>query len=72
MIPLATFLTWRKRATVAERHASRLLRLNKRLLMLPADWRAHANLSGFEAALEAALDASEYDFALFVARFTGA
>jgi hypothetical protein len=70
-VPLATFLPWKKRATRAERHAARLLRLNKRLLLLPADWRARANLSDYETGLEVALDASEYEFGLFVSRYTG-
>ena len=65
------FLPWRKRALRAERHAARLMRLNKRLLLLPADVRARVNFSDFESALQLALDASEYDFGLFVARYTG-
>jgi hypothetical protein len=71
VISLATFLPWRKRALRAERHAARLMRLNKRLLLLPADVRARVNFSDFESALQLALDASEYDFGLFVARYTG-
>jgi hypothetical protein len=47
------------------------MRLNKRLLLLPADVRARVNFSDFESALQLALDASEYDFGLFVARYTG-
>jgi hypothetical protein len=70
-VPLSTFLPWRKRAVRAEKHAARLMCLNKRLLLLPADWRTRTNFSDFDAALEIALDASDYDFGLFVARFTG-
>jgi hypothetical protein len=71
VIPLATFLPWKKRALRAERHAARLMCINKRLLLLPADVRARVNFSDFESALQLALDASEYDFGLFVARYTG-
>jgi hypothetical protein len=69
-VPLPTFLVWRKRATRAERHAERLLHLNKRLLLLPADWRSRVNLSDYDKALEAALDGPDYDFGLFVSRYT--
>ena len=70
IISLATFLPWRKRALRAERHAARLLRLNKRLLLLPTDVRERVNFSDFESALQIALDASEYEFGLFVSRYT--
>jgi hypothetical protein len=43
-----------------------------RLLLLPEGRRITINLScEFETALNAALDASEYEFGLFIARFTG-
>jgi hypothetical protein len=71
VISLATFLPWRKRAIRAERHAARLLLLNKRLLLLPADVRARVNFSDYESALQIALDASEYEFGLFVSRYIG-
>jgi hypothetical protein len=70
-VPLSAFLPWRKRAVRAERHAARLLRLNKRLLLLPTDVRARVNFSDFESALQSALDSSEYEFGLFVSRYTG-
>jgi hypothetical protein len=71
VIPLATFLSWKKRALTAERHAARLTCINKRLLLLPADVRARVNFSDFEAALQIALDATDYEFGLFVSRYTG-
>jgi hypothetical protein len=71
VIALATFLPWRKRAVRAERHAARLMRINKRLLLLPSELRARMNFSDFESALQIALDASEYEFGLFVSRYTG-
>jgi hypothetical protein len=71
VISLATFLPWRKRALRAERHAARLMRINKRLLLMPADLRARVNFSNFDSALQIALDASDYEFGLFVSRYTG-
>jgi hypothetical protein len=70
-VPLSTFLPWRKRAVRAQRHAAWLAILNRRLLLLPDGWRSRANFSDYESALAVALDAPDYDFALFVARFTG-
>jgi hypothetical protein len=70
-IPLSTFLPLRKRAIRAERHAARLMCINKRLLLSPADVRARVNFSDFESALQTALDASDYEFGLFVSRYTG-
>ena len=71
VIPLATFLPWKKRALRAERHAARLRCINKRLLLLPAEVRARVNFSDFESSLQIALDASDYEFGLFVSRYTG-
>ena len=62
----------KKDAIKYKRRCARLMLLNRRLLLLPENWRVGLNVSDeFEGALETALDASDYDFGVFVARWLG-